>query len=46
MADTSQLLTEIINEASGTKQAVERLDVTLAEILEVLKDIRKLLKEK
>jgi hypothetical protein len=46
MADTSSLLVDLINETHGTKCAVENLEFTLAEILKVLQEIQKQLKEK
>lgn len=46
MADTSSLLVDIINETHGNKYAIEEVQDTLLEILKVLQQIEKHLKEK
>lgn len=46
MADTSSLLVDIINETHGNKYAIEGVQDTLLEILKVLQQIEKHLKEK
>jgi hypothetical protein len=43
--DTSSLLCDIINETHGNKCATEEVNNTLLEILKVLKEIEKHLKE-
>ena len=40
MADKTDILVEILNETAGTKKAVEHLAFTLAQILEVLQEIK------